>query len=123
MSSLALLGGKKSKSKPFPTWPQFDDTERRGLTEVLESGVWWRTPGTKTLEFEGAFARFHGARHGLAVTNGTGATVLGGPFGGCNIQALPTITIVLNNTTVQSTVAVETPVMGGANDTVLIMSI
>ena len=73
MSELALLGGKKSKSKPFPTWPYFDDTERRGLAEVLESGVWWRTPGTKTLEFEGAFARFHGARHGLAVTNGTAA--------------------------------------------------
>jgi len=73
MSELALLGGKKSKSKPFPAWPHFDDTERRGLTEVLESGVWWRTPGTKTLEFENEFARFHGARHGLAVTNGTAA--------------------------------------------------
>src|SRR5450755_728309 len=73
MSNLALLGGKKSKSKPFPTWPHFDDTERHGLNEVLESRVWWRTPGTKTLEFEGAFAHFHGARHGLAVTNGTAA--------------------------------------------------
>src|ERR1700737_439285 len=73
MSELALLGGKKSKSKPFPAWPQFDDAERRGLHEVLESRVWWRTPGTKTLEFEGAFARFHGARHGIAVTNGTAA--------------------------------------------------
>src|SRR3954452_18649498 len=73
MSQLALLGGNKSKSKPFPVWPQFDDAERQGLNEVLESRVWWRTPGTKTLEFEGAFARFHGARHGLAVTNGTAA--------------------------------------------------
>src|SRR3954464_13013574 len=73
MSELALLGGEKSKSKPFPTWPYFDDTERRGLTEVLESRVWWRTPGTKTLEFEQAFAQFHGARHGIAVTNGTAA--------------------------------------------------
>ena len=73
MSQLALLGGKKSKSKPFPLWPQFDDVERRGLNDVLESRVWWRTPGTKTLEFEEAFARFHGARHGLAVTNGTAA--------------------------------------------------
>ena len=51
MSDLALLGGKKSKSKSFPTWPQFDDSERRALNEVLESRVWWRTPGTKTLEF------------------------------------------------------------------------
>src|ERR1700682_471834 len=73
MSELALLGGKKSKSKPFPEWPQFDDTERRGLNEVLESRVWWRTPGTRTLEFEAAFAGFHGARHGIAVTNGTAA--------------------------------------------------
>ena len=73
MSDLALLGGKKSKSKPFPAWPQFDDGERRALNEVLESRVWWRTPGTKTLEFEGKFARFHGAKHGVAVTNGTAA--------------------------------------------------
>ncbi|SRR5579864_488227 len=73
MSQLALLGGKKTKSKPFPLWPQFDDSERKALNEVLESRVWWRTPGTKTLEFEQAFARFHGARHGIAVTNGTAA--------------------------------------------------
>jgi dTDP-4-amino-4,6-dideoxygalactose transaminase len=73
MSELALLGGRKSKTKSFPLWPQFDDAERKALNEVLESRVWWRTPGTKTLEFEQAFARFHGARHGVAVTNGTAA--------------------------------------------------
>src|SRR5437868_13377415 len=73
MSQLALLGGKKTKTKPFPLWPQFDDAERNALSEVLESRVWWRTPGTKTLEFERAFAAFHGARHGVAVTNGTAA--------------------------------------------------
>jgi dTDP-4-amino-4,6-dideoxygalactose transaminase len=73
MSELALLGGKKTKTKPFPLWPQFDNAERNALNEVLESRVWWRTPGTKTLEFEQAFARFHGAKHGIAVTNGTAA--------------------------------------------------
>ncbi|HEX6505796.1 MAG TPA: DegT/DnrJ/EryC1/StrS family aminotransferase [Terriglobales bacterium] len=73
MSELALLGGRKAKTKPFPLWPQFDDAERKALNEVLESRVWWRTPGTKTLAFEQAFARFHGARHGVAVTNGTAA--------------------------------------------------
>jgi dTDP-4-amino-4,6-dideoxygalactose transaminase len=73
MSELALFGGKKSKQKPFPLWPQYDDRERRALEEVLESRVWWRTPGTKTLEFEKAFAEYHGARHGIAVTNGTAA--------------------------------------------------
>jgi len=73
MSELALFGGKKTKQKPFPLWPQYDEKERRALEEVLESRVWWRTPGTKTLEFEQAFAAYHGARHGIAVTNGTAA--------------------------------------------------
>lgn len=53
--------------------PHYDDKERRALQEVLESRIWWRTPGTKTLEFEQAFAKYHGVRHGIAVTNGTAA--------------------------------------------------
>jgi len=73
MPELALYGGSKTKQKPFPLWPQYDDNERRALNEVLESRVWWRTPGTRTLEFEKAFAEYHGARHGIAVTNGTAA--------------------------------------------------
>ena len=73
MAELALKGGKKTKHKAFPLWPQFDDRERQALKEVLQSRVWWRTPGTKTPEFEKEFARFHGAKHGIAVTNGTAA--------------------------------------------------
>ena len=73
MAELALNGGRKSKSKPFPVWPQFDDAERQALSDVLDSRVWWRTPGTRTLAFEQEFASFHGARHGIAVTNGTAA--------------------------------------------------
>jgi len=73
MSELALLGGKKSKTKPFPLWPQYDETERQAVMQVLESRVWWRTPGTRTLEFEQAFAKYHGAKYGIAVTNGTAA--------------------------------------------------
>jgi dTDP-4-amino-4,6-dideoxygalactose transaminase len=73
MAELALNGGKRTKQKAFPIWPQFDEKEHKALQEVLESRIWWRTPGTKTLEFEKEFARFHGARHGIAVTNGTAA--------------------------------------------------
>jgi dTDP-4-amino-4,6-dideoxygalactose transaminase len=73
VAELAINGGCKAKRKPFPIWPQFDDTERKALQEVLESRIWWRTPGTKTLEFEQQFAHFHGAKHGIAVTNGTAA--------------------------------------------------
>jgi len=69
----ALLGGKRIKAKPFPPWPQYDEKERRALMQVLKSRVWWRTPGTRTLEFERKFASYHQAKHGIAVTNGTAA--------------------------------------------------
>jgi len=80
MAELSLFGGKRTKTKPFPVWPQYDEKERRALEEVLESRIWWRTPGTKTLAFEREFAAFHGVKHGIAVTNGTAAlevTMLG----------------------------------------------
>src|SRR2546422_6683306 len=73
MAELGLNGGRKTKEKAFPLWPQYDERERKALEEVLESCVWWRTPGTKTLQFEHDFAQFHGAKHGIAVTNGTAA--------------------------------------------------
>lgn len=73
MPKLAILGGSPAKTKPFPVWPIFDEREREALNEVLESGVWWRTPGTKTLAFEQEFAAYHQAKHGIAVTNGTHA--------------------------------------------------
>ena len=73
MDKLALLGGESVKKTPFPAWPQYDERERQALMEVLESCVWWRTPGTRTLQFEREFAAYHGAKHGIAVTNGTAA--------------------------------------------------
>jgi len=73
MSELALNGGTRTKRKAFPVWPQYDQRERKALDEVLESRIWWRTPGTRTLQFEKEFAEFHGAKHGIAVTNGTAA--------------------------------------------------
>ena len=73
MPKLAIQGGTSAKSKPFPDWPIYDDLERDALNEVLESREWWRTEGTKTLEFEQRFAAYHQAKHGIAVTNGTHA--------------------------------------------------
>ena len=71
MDKLALFGGSPVKKFAFPTWPQYDERERRALLGVLDSEVWWRTPGTQTLKFEQEFAGYQGARHGIAVTNGT----------------------------------------------------
>lgn len=73
MSKLALLGGEPIKNTPFPSWPQYDEHEREALLQVLDSRIWWRTPGTQTLAFEQEFAAYHQAQFGVAVTNGTAA--------------------------------------------------
>ena len=73
MSNLALLGGKPAKTRDFPAWPQYDHREEEALLEVLHSGVWWRTPGTRTLQFEQDFARYQQTQFGVACTNGTAA--------------------------------------------------
>ena len=73
MPKLAIHGGAPAKTKAFPTWPQHDELERQALLEVLDSGNWWRSEGDKTAAFERAFADYHQAKHGIAVTNGTHA--------------------------------------------------
>jgi len=73
MAQLAINGAKATKTKPFPEWPMYDARERDALLGVLDSRVWWRTPGTRTLQFERDFAAYHQAKHGIAVTNGTHA--------------------------------------------------
>ena len=72
---LALLGGPPACPLPWPPWPVFDDTERRELLGVLESGRWWY--GDKVREFEARFAAFQGARFGVTTTNGTTALEAG----------------------------------------------
>jgi dTDP-4-amino-4,6-dideoxygalactose transaminase len=73
METLAILGGEKAKRTPFPLWPQYDEHEEEAVLSVLHSRVWWRTPGTRTRQFEQEFAAYHHARHGIACTNGTAA--------------------------------------------------
>ncbi len=73
MENLAVLGGSPTKSSPFPVWPQFDNTERQALMDVLDSRIWWRTPGSFTKLFEEEFAAYHDAKYGIACTNGTAA--------------------------------------------------
>jgi len=68
---LALFGGKPVKEKPFPDWPQFGKQEEEGLLRALRSGKWGRLDGDEVAKFEQRFATFQGARHGLAVINGT----------------------------------------------------
>ncbi len=73
MSELAINGGTATKTKSFPAWPHYDEREQQALTDVLESRNWWRSQGNCVAKFEQDFAAFHGAKHGIAVTNGTHA--------------------------------------------------
>jgi len=70
MSKLALLGGPKVRSAPFPAWPVHDRRDLAALESVLESGV-WGIGGTKVDAIEEKFAAFQDAKHGVAVFNGT----------------------------------------------------
>ncbi len=70
---LAIDGGPKTREQPWPKWPVWDESEERAVLEVLNSGQWWSVGGRKVPEFEQAFARFHDAKHAIAVTNGTAA--------------------------------------------------
>jgi dTDP-4-amino-4,6-dideoxygalactose transaminase len=76
VAKLAINGGPKTIDRQLgKTWPISGDIERENLIEVLESGRWWRggePPETsKVYQFENAFAKFQGAKHGVAMTNGT----------------------------------------------------
>ena len=92
MSRLAIFGGTPQRTKPFPSWPVFDENEEQALLEILRSGNWWRyshgeavealaggrsgapvQSRSSVAEFQGAFARFQGARYGIACANGTAA--------------------------------------------------
>jgi len=74
-STLALLGGTPVCSGSWPPWPVFDDTERRLLAGVLESGKWWF--GDRVRQFEAEFATFQGSRYAVTCTNGTTAIEMG----------------------------------------------
>lgn len=74
-SKLALHGGPPACPAPWPTWPVFDDTERRLLLDVLNTGQWWF--GEKVRQFEAEFAAFQGGRYAVTCTNGTTAIEMG----------------------------------------------
>ncbi len=76
---LAIDGGtpvRKEILRSHPYGPQFyDDLEKKGLIEVLESKspFRWRGPDSKVLQFEKAYASLLGVKHALGVTSGTTA--------------------------------------------------
>jgi dTDP-4-amino-4,6-dideoxygalactose transaminase len=73
MGKLAITGGKPVRRKPFAPWPVYTREESRGLQKVLASRNWGGYPFPNQIadSFARKFARFHAAKYGLAVSNGT----------------------------------------------------
>ena len=72
MAQLAIDGGQPVRAKMLPYGHQvIDDDDIRAVVNVLRSD--WLTTGPNVAEFEEAFARQVGAKHAVAVSNGTAA--------------------------------------------------
>lgn len=109
----AILGGVPVRDgKSWAEWPQADGNERRRLEAVLDSGEWSSAHGEQVEHFTAEFKKFQGARHGIAVTNGTHA--LEAALIACGVGAgdeviVPALTFVATATAVMSVNA--TPVL------------
>jgi len=65
----------KSKQE-FPSWPIYDESEEKILSEVIRSGKWWcgapeAPEGKYVWQFQEKFAKFQEAKFCIAVFNGT----------------------------------------------------
>jgi perosamine synthetase len=81
-SKLALLGGPKVRSKPFPPHPIIGEEEKKLVLAVLESGrlsTFIAEPGEfflggeKIRQLEKDFARYHGVKYAVAFNSATAA--------------------------------------------------
>lgn len=71
---LALKGGRPVRVKRWPSWPIYDEREIRALEDVVRSRYWGggvARSGPWEAEFEERFARYHGCKYGVCVSNGT----------------------------------------------------
>jgi 3-amino-5-hydroxybenzoate synthase len=113
---LAVNGGKPVRTRPFPSWPSYDDTERLGLLRALESGTWGGRPKPlpgEVTAFETEFAEFHEAPAALAVTNGTHAVQLALDMSGVrpgDHVLLPALTPIPTSNAVRQRGAIPIPV-------------
>ncbi len=73
MSDLAILGGKPTRTEPYPAWPVHDERDVEAVSNVVRSGNWGGHPypGPQTAEFCRRFAELQGGKYAVAMANGT----------------------------------------------------
>ena len=73
---LALYGGPKIRSTPFPAWPIVGSNDEQAWINVLRKGRWNRTAGNYTQQFEERWAQIIGAKYCVATANGTASLIV-----------------------------------------------
>ena len=68
---LAIEGGTAVRSSPLPSWPHFEPDEIDAATRVLRSGRVNYWTGEEGRRFEEEFTAWTGAKHAVALANGT----------------------------------------------------
>lgn len=71
MNELALLGGKPVRTKPFPSWPNATDNEKKYVNNVLNSNGWGIFRSDLIEEFGEKFADYHGVKYSIPCANAT----------------------------------------------------
>ena len=73
-SKPAVLGGGPVRTRPFPSWPVWDDADEQAVIPVLRSGRWSRS--TVVDEAEEKFAKLMGTKRCLLTFCGTQALIV-----------------------------------------------
>ncbi len=73
MANLAINGGTRTRTQPYPAWPVFDQRDRDAVLEVIDSGRWGGHPypGPQTEAFTRQFLAMQGGNYAVAMANGT----------------------------------------------------
>ncbi|MCK4965715.1 DegT/DnrJ/EryC1/StrS family aminotransferase [bacterium] len=71
--NLAILGGEPVRKKPFPSWPQMNESIAKSLDASLRTRKWGRFGGKMVTTFERKFAELMGAKRCVATGSGTQA--------------------------------------------------
>ena len=71
--TLAIFGGEKTRTQPYPQWPVHDARDIEAVTRVVQSGQWggFPYPGPETQKFIDSFIELHDGNYGVAMINGT----------------------------------------------------
>jgi perosamine synthetase len=76
LKKLAINGGEKTHTGPWPLWPVWDQTAEDGIIKMFRSGKWWKGGGDALLEFEKKYAELMGAKRCLVTSSGTTAMTI-----------------------------------------------